>query len=538
MASLFTSKVKSALSAVLSVSVALTSTLPAAVNAQSYTCTASTADAGTDPKCAAVRIGGVPVAYPKLQWEKISDVALTTSPGPNAMPLGGSESVALANRTALALGVSASDVVNANTMFPANVPYVFGRFNPLNGTLRIDVFKLEKGTVGTDVKAGLYHATFTPAHGDHWKASRSYIAPDAYKAGVTPGVNPFASFAKPGEDIFQNISFGGAQVAVGHAMRMAGAPLGMLSVADSRVSTKTKKGGGLFTKKIETWVLGHTKSKWFIAQPTEVLSRSTTLGSASFCAQDPTLESCPMYQTAVSGVSFEEFEGGTLNAQEDEFTLDYQKKSGLSFLGALVLGVVGSFALAGILGAAGITAGAAGGATAGGGASAMTMGTFGNFLVSQGAISGFSSVAGAIAVEALYVSASMAVMAGANLSSVIQAKPAALLGIVKVSKGAADNPTLDKYHTKLNAELVPRTETPLSTATIGSNQMLTSFSKTVMGDCSVDSKLADCSSESGMIPKVDQFQEQNRVEFIKDSGGSVIRDANSGATIPLTPVPD
>lgn len=520
----FSAAVKRALSAVVSVSLVLTSTLPSLAHAQSFPCSAAAADSGTDARCAAVRIGGVPVVYPKLQWQRVADMPTVATPGTSAIQ-GGSEAVSLANRTALALGMSASDVANANTLFPANVPYVFARYNPVDATLRIDVFKLEKGRTAQGSTTGLYHAVFSPAHGDHWKANRSYIHPDSYKTGMTAGVNPFQSFLEPGTDIFKNISMPAAQVAIGHAMRLAGAPLGLVSVADTRLSQHTKKSSSLFKKKIETWVYAHAKSKWFIAQPLDVLSRSTSNTYTAICAPDPDRDDCQRFETAVSGVAFEEFDGGTLSDHEDKWEIDYQKKSGLSFLGALILGVLGSFALAGILSAAGISGLSLGtGATAGASTGA-TMGTFGTFLVNQGLVTGFSSLTSALAVEAAYVGLSMAVIGGANLGSVITASPAVLLGHVRVNKGIYKPEDLDKYNKKLNDQVKPRTLGDFHTASPGNDKVLSSFSETVMGDCGPESKLASCTSANGMIPRVDQYTEQNRVEFVRDNAGSLIRDA-------------
>lgn len=520
----FSSTFKKVLSSVVSVSLVLTSTLPSLAHAQSFPCNAWAADAGTDARCAAVRISGVPVVYPKLQWQRVSDMPTVSTPGSSSVQ-GGSEAVALANRTALALGVSASDVANASTLFPANVPYVFARYNPVDATLRIDVFKLEKGQAADGGKAGLYHAVFSPAHGDHWKANRSYIHPDAFKTGLSAGVNPFQSFLEPGSDSFKNISMPAAQVAVGHAMRLAGAPLGLVSVADTRLSQRTKKSSSLFKKKIETWVYAHAKSKWFIAQPTDVLSRSTSNTYTSFCAPDPQREDCQRFETAVSGVSFEEFEGGTLSAAEDQWEIDYQKQSGLSFLGALVLGVLGSFALAGILASAGITGLTAGAGATAGASSGATMGTFGSFLVNQGLVTGFSSLTTALAVEAAYIGLSMAIIGGANLGSVISSNPAVLLGRVKVSKGIYLPAALDKYNQRLNNLVKPRSLGEFHAAPPGSDKVLSSFSRTVMGDCGPDSKLTTCAGANGMIPRVDQFMEQNRVEFVRDTAGSLVRDA-------------
>src|SRR5439155_1694684 len=101
------------------------------------------ADSGQDPYCGAVRIGAQTVTYPKLQWELVSDMPLATVSS-GVQVTGDNEAIKLANRSAAALGMSASDVASVVTMFPANVPYIFARYDPNGGILRIDIFKLEK----------------------------------------------------------------------------------------------------------------------------------------------------------------------------------------------------------------------------------------------------------------------------------------------------------------------------------------------------------------------------------------------------------
>ncbi len=528
---LFSKRVKAVLSSIVSFCLIATSTLGTVAHAQTAPCSAYAADKGQDTHCSAVRVGGIPVSFPKLDWEFVSDMATAPTPG-SATVLGGNQAVSLANRTALALGLEASDIANAATVFPSNVPYIFARYNPYSGTLNVDIFKLEKTTVAGQVRSGLYHATFGPSHGDRWKANRSYISPDAFKTGMTAGVNPFSSFMTPGSDQFSNISLSAAQVAVGHAMRLAGAPLALMSVADSRLSQQTKKSGGLFTKKTETFVYAHTKSRWFIAQPSELLARSSTLSYASFCAADPTRTDCPSFATAVSGVGFEEFEGGTLSDFEEKFQVDYQKKSGLSFLGALVLAVVGSFAIAGIMAAAGVGLGAAGaaGATAvgtSGAAAGTAMGTFGSMLVNVGGMTAFSSLGTAIAVETAFTAASMALIGGANLGSVIVADPLVFLGTVTVAKGTFElTKELNKYEKKINDYVMPRVQANIARVAGKTESVMPSVSQTINGDCLPGSKLKDCVGSSGVVPRIDQYQEHNLVNFVRDNQGAILRNGN------------
>lgn len=514
---LFTQKIKRALTLLVSIALLAPLTLPYSLHAQTRPCNDYLADRGEQDHCAAIRVGGIPIAYPKLNWERVSEIAQAEVPGGPAV-IGSPSALALTNRTATVLGLSDSDIANVVSIFPSNVPYVFGRYDPLSGELRVDIFKLEKSGVGSSARVGLYHTVFTPSHGDHWRAIRSYISPDAYRTGITPGVNPFASFRQTGSDSFHNITLTGAQVAMGHAMRMVGAPAGLLSVAEARTSSVTRKSGNAFRRRVETWVYGHAKSRWFIAQPVEALSRSTTPEFAAICASNPRASDCPRFATAVSGVSFEEFEGGTLSGVEDTWQIDYQRKSGLGFLGALILGVIGSFALAGILSAAGIGAGV--GATTGSAAASSTMGTFGSMLVNTGTITGFSSLGAAVAVEAAFVAVKMAVIGGANLSSVIRADFGVLTGSVKVDKGFRDNVSLNKYEARIRDQVRPRTNSAIQ----HNASTLSSFRNTVIGQCAPGARIADCAGNTGVVPRVDQYNEVNQKQFIKKHEGMFVRD--------------
>jgi hypothetical protein len=512
------------LSMLLTVTIAVTSSLPArAADTPIPTCTGWSARNGSDIACGARTVAGVDIPFPKLAWDKISDMPLAASlsNADNAI-LGGPEAQALANSTALALGLSSKDIASAASVFPSNVPYVFGRYNPIDSTLKIDLFKVVKTVENGQVKAGLYHAVFAPAHGDYWKASRAYLDPTTFKAGMSPGVNPFSTFAGA-DSAFHSISLAGAQVAVGHAMRLAGAPLSLLAVADVRMDTRKKKSGNALRKKTEVWVYGYAKSKWYIGQPKDVLSQSTTLSTAAFCAQNPTATDCPLYGTAVSGVAFEEFEGGVLDSTENQWTLDYQKSSGFTFIGALLIAVVASFAIvaaAGALGVAGATAGAAGS----GAGVASSMGTFGQFLVTSGYISANAGLATMVGVEAAYVGTTMAILGGANLSSTIATKPGVLLGRVTVQEGRQEPGSLSTYQSKLNGFVAPLTTNTFPG--IGSDASLASFSKTITGDCGLTSTSAAC-GVTGVISRKDDYVETQTLNLIRDNNGVVIRDTSN-----------
>lgn len=492
----------------LSISIAMTLLPVRTAHANVSTCDAFASVNGTAPDCVGATIGGVPYAAPKIKWERVSELQTSVQTGSDNIT-GTPESIILANRAAQELGISESDLANFATVYPSNVPYVYGRYNPQDATLRIDMFKLERYTENGIPRIGLLHAAFTPEHGNHWLLNRSYISPSAYQLGTSPGVNPFASFARSGSESFHNISLEGAKVAVGHAQRLVGAPMSLLQLMEVRLSQRTKKSGNAFKKKIEMWVYAHAKPRWFIGQPVQTLQRTSTEPMSAMCATDPAASSCPAYATAVAGVNFEEFSGGSLKSNEDTWTIDYKKKSGLGFLGALVLGVLGSFAMAGIMSAAGF--GTAAGATTAGTAGT-TMGTWGSFLANSGVISSQMSLAGAIAVEAAFVSGSM-VLQGANLGSIIKADGGILLGNVQTMNGKLTPGDLSEYGRRANAQVSPRTNSSLREMTTGSEKTLSAFSGTLLGDCPLNSP--NCAN-AGVLPRPDAHVQTNAYKLQKE----------------------
>lgn len=529
---LFTTLIKKILSSTLCVTL-LATTMPMRATAGPVvtSCASATAaDSGADPRCAATRIGGQVVPFVKLDWERMADMPVAAGPDGARSLQGTDEAVLLANRSAVALSkvsespLQAKDVASMVTMFPANIPFIYARFNPLDNTLRVDAFKLERTVENGQARSGLYHAAFTPLHGDFWKASRAYIHPDAYRAGNTPGVNPFIRFHKAGSDSFEGISLTGAQVAVGHAMRYLGAPVSILQVAEPRLSQETRKSGNAFRKKVTTIINGHAKPIWMISHPGTMVDRSTAMPVAGFCAPDPDRDNCALYETASSGVSFEVFEGGMLDSFEDTWELDRKTKSGWGFLTILLVAVIGSFLLAAVAPALGLGAGAGAGASSGAAA-----GMFGNMLISQGFITGFSSLAASIAVETLYIAASMAIIGGANLSSMMVLGPAALLGFSKVDKGTAKMADKDEYAKRLGVQIENRTASDPGNPNRNASPMLTGFTKTVEGNCSAELPTDGCPSagSTGVAPRVDQYREFQLEGFIRDNNGGLVHDGVS-----------
>ncbi|VTU42614.1 MULTISPECIES: hypothetical protein [unclassified Variovorax] len=478
------------------------------------------ADQGMDPACSAKRFGSQVVAYPKLQWERIAEVpAPTVTTGGGVLPPS-TESLAMANRAAIALGVPSSEVTSAVQMFPSNVPFVFARYNPLDNTMSVDIFKLEKGGSGNSVTSGLYHAKFAPSHGNFWKASGAYLDPQRRIAGDTPGLNPFEAFTCPASTTFCNLSVSGAQVVVGHAMRYVGAPLSVLAVAQTRFDQTQTKSGNAFKKKVTTKVYGMAKPAWLIGYPAQFQARSSTIPMAAYCANDPRATTCALYQTASAGVMFEQYEGGSLSAYEDAWLIDQWTKSGLGWLAVLVVAVVLSFTVAGIGAAVGLNAAAATGAVTSG----VATGVMGGYLAAAGVTMG--SLAMSVAVEAALIGGAM-MLGGADLSGPLKFGYNAIYGQVENVKGYNDPPNYDKNNQLLNMKVVPLTHNEITGNAYGN--ALTGFATTFQGTCPPGAALANCAGATGVIQHADQYIEQNQVQFLRDNGGKIVRnDAGGG----------
>lgn len=502
--------IKNIIACVISSSLVITGVTPVA--AQTVTCASSDSALAISRDCTATRIGSTTVAYPRLAWQRLSSLPATPKFGSQEI-LGGDEVTNVANRAAKSLGLKSSDIANMVAAFPANVPYVFARYNPLDSSLRIDLFKLEKTLIGSNVSVGLYQAAFTPANGEMWKASRMYISKAKYISGTVPGVNPFSTFQAANSDAFNNISLAGAQVAIGHAMRAVGAPMGLFAVTQPRMSSTTTSSSGWFTKKTTVSIYGNAKPAWYIAQPLSTLNNAAKAPDAAFCVTNPAtaVTNCPLEEIAVAGVSFEQVEGGNLDETENSWLLHQTSKTGLTFLAALVIGVIGSFALVGLLGAAGIAA-----STAAAGANGTILGSVGTFLGSQGIA--ITTVAGSLGVEAVGFTLSTALLGGANLNSTFNIGPEALVGYPKMQKGTADIPVLSEYQGKLNSDFLA----PAMKESVAAGRSLTAVNKTVIGTCSL-SKLAEGCESLGTIARPDNFIDDASVQFVRDNGGLLLK---------------
>lgn len=490
---IFTPIIKKGLSSTLASVLLVTSVPLAASKAVAGPVCSDTvaANSGRDPNCAARVIGSQTVTYPRSVWREIAKVSTSPSGETEVSSawLAGDLRNTLADKNATTLGLEAKDVVSMITMMPTNLPYVFARYNPLTGTLRVDLMKVEHTIVNGGKVTGLYASTFTPQHGNYWKASRQYISPDNFESGTVPGVNPFYKFQDGSSDLFKNVPQEATQVIVGHAMRYAGAPMAIKLVHIPNVTTTVRKHGGKLRKKITTTWWGHVKPAWWLAYPTTLLDRDSSVETRAYCVHSPTEGTCPRYELATSGVAFEEFKGGMLSSHEEKHQLRTKTKKGWTLLGMILVFSVISFAGFALM-------------------SAVAPATFASFSSAIAGLTGFGAVGGVAAIGSMGLQLTLAltgvaVFGGANLGGVYSFdERLLLLGVLTIKNTAA--PTwgrLDQDTRSLSTRYIE----PYTTADfiIGQNTAV-AWKQTVTGTCAISGSIESCGTStavSGVVPR-------------------------------------
>jgi hypothetical protein len=463
------------------------------------------------PECTAVRIGASTVPAPRIQWSLVSkdfvkeSQAVIRSAGLDRNDLTG-------NTSASVLGLSANQVPAVVGAFPSNVPFVVGRYDPLSKELRIDIFKIERVLDGGKMSSNLYTTTFAPSYGDYWKAAGAYISPTDKQNGMTVGVNPFSRFqGSVTDDMFHNISLNGAMVAVGHAQRYVGAPLSVLVQYLPDRDEYTTKSGGVFTKKVTTHIDMYAKPQYFVGAPAEMHGRGVQV---SFCANDPEAAGCYGYQTAYSGVVFQQFEGGNLFEDKQKMSEWSQTKKGFSLLAIFVIVFVAAFAFA-VLGPALLPA--AGGAAAGSGT--ITAGLWTQALGALTGTYGATAISAALIEASIFTAVSGAFGGGFGGT---YGSPALLHAPREKGfevPGDAGHDSVQRYIAAMKA--AGSTTGAITSAT-------TSVKRQVIGACDPGALLGQCASESGVIPRADQFSTFSGVEFVRDNGKPTRANPYSG----------
>jgi hypothetical protein len=403
-------------------------------------------------------------------------------------------------RSALMLGLAPEEVARRVEQLPGNVSMVFGRYDPANTTLRIDVFKVERAGQRT----GLYQTQFTPAHGDHWALSGAYLTDMEKLAGDRVGPNPFERFDN-GTSNFVNITIDGVQVALGHAMRLFEAPVGVLAVADYRAEQSQAQVGELLRKLVVVSSDGYIKPRWYIAAPAVMQGQGT---SAAICATvaDP----CPVSKIAPALVMFQEWRGGTmpggetlaLSWSETAAGWDFTAFNAASFVSSLV---VSSFAASAFKSDPGFV----------GPSETLTKllseGGFGEAVVPTGSIPS-SAFSGGI------YSGATAIAEGGSKHS------------VQVNfEGKAGYGTLTD---DMLSERAARTEFETNFAATGAVLMAggnidsthPALESYFYGTCEAGTPLSDCDvgAPTGIIPRSDIYVEHAGLQFFRDNGSPAL----------------
>ncbi len=289
-----------------------------------------------------INYAGTSVSVPRDNWRNLGTAVWDRSGGFDLNMIDGERWITLGRADAGSLGLSSREISDRMERFPANASYVFAAYSPENGELSIEVQRIEKrpdGIIYVD------QADFTPWHGEKWKAAGKYRTASEVGYG-TAGYNPFENFKGSTSDdpVFHNISWTGAQVAVGHAMRHYGAMVGFIAVSQSRTTQTQSTSGGLFKKTVTTTVKGWVKPEWYIATPVELQQENAQIASICVSATQTATEtsSCddPAH-VAISGVSVSSWKGGNMPMDEEMVYKWVHKQSSWSIaFFAVILAVV------------------------------------------------------------------------------------------------------------------------------------------------------------------------------------------------------
>jgi hypothetical protein len=478
----------------------LTSLVPMGKALAAPVCDASnpTTAAGATPGCAVKNFPTGAYAYSKFEWNQVGELDQTPTSGISLTMASGDRVAVSNNRTASALGLQASQVADVMTLFPTNVPFVFARYNPQSMELRVDVFKIEK----TGSKMKMLQAPFTPAHGGAFAAAMTYATASDRQLGNNAGANPFALYLRPGLDAFYNVgSLAAVQVAVGHAMRMAGASIGLVAIAKSRVNQYATSSGGWFKKTTTTHVEGWTKPEWYVATPRQFQPNGLT---ASVCAiQVEAATDCPPQLVVPSGVSWTQWEGGNLPAFEDMTSEWSESKSSFTLLAWVVVIFLVVLTAGALLVAAGSVATAIGPAT------------FIQSLAVSGPIGGATLTMNAALAMAAIEAAAVGVvggMAGAGLTDAVD-------GPYQGARAGFDSPMIPD--TSAGRSVYEGVKANFDDAPLSAMGVRAVTQAAYGVNCAPGAKSTDCAS-SGVVPRPDSAVETNNVQFWKDNGGPMV----------------
>jgi hypothetical protein len=277
------------------------------------------------------------ISLAQLRYTEIGDgVNISTTSNNDIRFAIGDHSVVLNNRSAIANGLSAKTVPQLSQLLAGTAPTIFAKYSATEAQLTIDIVKTERSIISNDRttrenKVRLYTARFTPAGGEIYARHKLY-----------GGNNPFARFTGNGDGVFHNISWQGALVAIGHAMKQSNAAWAVVADLHQKVNRWDEDCGNLLRSCTEYHFQGQGWADWYIALPSDLTATGI---SAAICATDQA--PCPTDKAVLAGISLLQVKpGGTFSTAESELFHDTKKVSGLSVLAGIAL----SFAIGYIVG--------------------------------------------------------------------------------------------------------------------------------------------------------------------------------------------
>jgi hypothetical protein len=483
----------------LTVNVMMLQSLMVSTAAAAPVCSAYGANSPT-PECTTVKAGSTVVAVPRMTWTLVSEDVVAQSQRELAS-LGGTRNALNGNYTAELSMLASSQVASAVNSFPANVPMVVGRYEPMSRTLRVDIFKIERTMRDGQPRSALYQSTFSPAYGGYWKAMGTYLSPEARRTGNAVGPDPFASFARGGSDMFHDITQHGAMVVLGHAQRYVGSPVSLLIDHFPEHKTTTTKSGNIFRKKVTTTVDFSAKPHYYLGAPMGMQGGT----QYAFCASNPQADSCPAFESASSGVGFMKLTGGNLidNAQ---FVHQWSHtEKGWTLLAVFVIAFVFAFAAAAI--APTLSAAVATGA----GSAAPTLGAgFWTNMLSMTGVGGTTAVSAAALEAGLYTAVTAA--AGSGFGGVYGTG-----GSLVYAQEKAYAPPTEPEHESARQYRDKMLNQGMATGTV--EQAIQPVRSQLTGNCGTGVLLKDCTGSSGILPRGDGYLDFKGVEFMRDNGG-------------------
>ena len=454
--------------------------------------------------CYTKQIGTTTVRVPRLAWTTLG----TWKPDIGWVPAGlataqigseGQRAVVTNNVIAQVLGLPSDMITQAVSMFAGSPPLVVARYNQSSALLKIDVIRTVKSPSGDYT---VYMSSFGPEQGEMWKVARAFLSSTEYASESTAGINPFEVF-KGADDNFHNISFEGAQVAVGHAMRHYGTDKGIIVGVTPRMSQEQKKSGNMFRKKITTIIKGFAKPEWYLAGLPSAIPDGV---SAAICVanEDP----CQKHHIAASGIAVKQYVGGNMPGQEDQLYHWQQTKSGFTFLTFAIFAFFLSFAAFSLTGTgAGWMSSLATSPTYG-------LGITGLNAATVGLLDGIGYLIGG------------AVMQGGSPTDIQSGYMGKKLSTGSLSpSGASDEHSrglmanINCSHIDLgSANSANCTAVPASKV----QQGLSGYVQAYQGECPAGLTASECTangySNKGFVPRADEYVEHNAVLFSKEFG--------------------